>query len=75
MHQWRLRRAAPQHREVAVNGSNGPFVSFDTKGGEPGMKTNSGVHQGDISTSSPEHASHIQKHDLEGSYQTHEYEL
>jgi hypothetical protein len=27
-HEWRLRRAAPQHREVAVDGSNGPFMTF-----------------------------------------------
>jgi hypothetical protein len=32
MHEWRLRRATPQHWEVAVNGSNGPFVSLEISG-------------------------------------------
>jgi hypothetical protein len=34
LHEWRLRRAAPQHREVAVKGGFGPFMPIDTKGGE-----------------------------------------
>jgi hypothetical protein len=33
MHESPVRRAAPQHPEVDANDSNGPFVSFDTKGG------------------------------------------
>jgi hypothetical protein len=28
-------RAAPQHFEVVANGGKGPFMSIDTKGGEP----------------------------------------
>jgi hypothetical protein len=32
LHESPLRRAATQHPQVDVNGSNGPFVSFDTKG-------------------------------------------
>jgi hypothetical protein len=31
MHEWPLRRAAPQHFEVLANGGKGPFVSFVTK--------------------------------------------
>jgi hypothetical protein len=31
--EWLVWRAASQHLEVAVNGSNGPFMSIDTKGG------------------------------------------
>lgn len=34
MHEWPLWRAAPQHLKVVVNGRFGPFVTFDTKGGE-----------------------------------------
>jgi hypothetical protein len=32
--EWQLRRAAPQHCLVSLNGSKGPFVSLDTKGGK-----------------------------------------
>jgi hypothetical protein len=35
MHQWPLRRAAPQYQERGSNGSKGPFMPMDTKGGEP----------------------------------------
>tara|TARA_R110002094_G_scaffold172932_1_gene154278 strand:+ start:199 stop:474 length:276 start_codon:yes stop_codon:yes gene_type:complete len=28
MHEWPLRRAAPQHREVAVKGRYGPFADW-----------------------------------------------
>jgi hypothetical protein len=31
--EWLLRRAAPQQLEMVMNGSNGPFMSIDTKGG------------------------------------------
>jgi hypothetical protein len=33
LHESPLRRAATQHPQVDVNGSNGPFMSIDTKGG------------------------------------------
>jgi hypothetical protein len=33
MHESPVRWAAPQHPEVDVNGSSGPFMSIDTNGG------------------------------------------
>jgi hypothetical protein len=32
--EWPVRRAAQQNREVALKGSNGPFMSIDTNGGK-----------------------------------------
>jgi hypothetical protein len=33
MHEWLVRRAAPQHSEWLLKGGSGPFMSIDTKGG------------------------------------------
>jgi hypothetical protein len=34
MHEWPVRRAAPQHSGWLLKGGSGPFVSFDTNGGK-----------------------------------------